>query len=245
MPSDPTADFSQVSLHNMPGENTWPIVAISYLYLRQDQAGAGSKAALLYAFVEYVLSTEGQALLADYNFEAVPQDVIDVSTAALAALSLPTDNQPWTFETSTVKGGGQGDYIISAKRRSHYEYALGEIESEMASATALAALDAKVDAAVSGELECVCSAAAAGGGSGNDDDSDATARALATGALVVAACALALAGVALAKAAKLAAAPQALTSRGAGQDAEICLPAIKPSTQAYADLNATGGNSDV
>ena len=41
-----------------------------------------------YAFVEYVLSEDGQALLADYNFEAVPQDVIDVGTAALAMLLL-------------------------------------------------------------------------------------------------------------------------------------------------------------
>ena len=31
MPSDPSADFADVSLHNMPGEYTWPIVAISYL----------------------------------------------------------------------------------------------------------------------------------------------------------------------------------------------------------------------
>ena len=56
MPDDPAADFSEVSLHNMPGETTWPIVAISYMYIREDQTGNNKKGPLLKAWVEFVLS---------------------------------------------------------------------------------------------------------------------------------------------------------------------------------------------
>jgi len=147
MPPSPFDDFSAVSLHNMPGEFTWPIVAISYLYVRTDQSGTAEKGPLLKAFVEYVLSEEGQALLADYNFEGVPASVLALSNEAVTAMTL--DGSPtWTFESDTNKGNGQKDFVISAKRRSHYEYAIGEIMDEMATnimlADAVTTLEAKI-----------------------------------------------------------------------------------------------------
>ncbi|KAH8083839.1 hypothetical protein JL720_8076 [Aureococcus anophagefferens] len=120
MPSDPAADFSQTA--------------------------TGAKGPLLKAFVEYVLSDDGQALLGDYNFEQAPQQVRDVGRKALEAMALAPGHEEWTFESATNKGAGQEDYVISAKRRSHYEYALGEIESEMASYASLKALEATVAA---------------------------------------------------------------------------------------------------
>ena len=147
MPPSPFDDFSAVSLHNMPGEFTWPIVAISYLYVRTDQSGTAEKGPLLKAFVEYVLSEEGQALLADYNFEGVPASVLALSNLAVTNMTL--DGSPtWTFESDTNKGNGQKDFVISAKRRSHYEYAIGEIMDEMATnimlADAVTTLEAKI-----------------------------------------------------------------------------------------------------
>merc|ERR1740130_1605884 len=44
MPSSPLADFSAVSLHNQDGTTTWPIVAISYVYVRKDLTSLGDKA---------------------------------------------------------------------------------------------------------------------------------------------------------------------------------------------------------
>mmetsp|Transcript_36496 Transcript_36496/g.112915 ORF Transcript_36496/g.112915 Transcript_36496/m.112915 type:complete len:641 (-) Transcript_36496:231-2153(-) len=131
MPSDPKADFSKVSLMNMPGDKTWPIVAVSYLYIDADQTETGSKGPLLYAFVEYVLSDAGQALLAEYSFIGVPVDVKALGYRALDDMRLASDAKKWTFETSTVKGGGQEDYVISAKRRSWYEYELGELDASI------------------------------------------------------------------------------------------------------------------
>jgi len=131
LPDDPTADFSEVSLFNMPGEYTWPIVAVSYLYVRADQTGTGAKGPLLAAFVEYVLSAEGQGRLLAYNFQGAPGKVLDVSRKALDLMELDGGAETWTFEdaeTGTIKGLGQNDFVISSKRRSHYEYAIGELE---------------------------------------------------------------------------------------------------------------------
>lgn len=131
LPSDPAADFSEVSLFNMRGDYTWPIVAVSYLYVRADQKGAGAKGPLLRAFVEYVLSPEGQGRLGEYNFQGAPEKVLAVSREALDLMELDGDMSTWTFEdssTGTITGAGQNDYVISSKRRSHYEYAIGELE---------------------------------------------------------------------------------------------------------------------
>ena len=146
MPSDPTADFSAVSLHNMPGEFTWPIVAISYIYLRADQTTAGLTGPLLKAFADYVISDDGQALLPEYGFEGVPAEVLAVAQKAIDLLELPSDATEWTFETAdeTQPGAGQLDYVISGKRRAHDEYAIGELQDEKANKGTLTALAAKL-----------------------------------------------------------------------------------------------------
>ncbi|KAH8071735.1 hypothetical protein JL721_4238 [Aureococcus anophagefferens] len=227
MPSDPAADFSQVSLHNMPGEYTWPIVAVSYLYVRADQTATGAKGPLLKAFVEYVLSDDGQALLGDYNFEQAPQQ--------------------WTFESATNKGAGQEDYVISAKRRSHYEYALGEIESEMASYASLKALEATVaalaaDVAASsavGEHVHVTALDEIFPDDGDDEDKQdeeiELALAVATAGLVFGLVSLVVAAVAACKLSKMARARDRAAGALVG---DVCIPERKPSSRAYADLEA-------
>ena len=147
LPSDPSADFSQVSLHNMPGESTWPIVAISYIYLRADQTFNGETGPLLKAFVEYVLSDEGQSLLQKFNFVAVPEDVKTVAFAAVDLLRLAPNVTEWTFESDeeTLAGIGQLDYIISGKRRSFNEYAINELAEEKADASVLSSLELEID----------------------------------------------------------------------------------------------------
>ncbi|KAH8053152.1 hypothetical protein JL722_9819 [Aureococcus anophagefferens] len=217
---------------------TWPIVAVSYLYVNRDQSGSGEKGALLYAFIKYILSEDGQALLGDYNFESAPKDMLDISRAALDMMVLPSaeDGYPkWKFESNTTKGGGQEDYVISGKRRSWFEYELGEIESEMALAEDLDALEEKVDA-----MTCSCSGE-------DDDDHDKDRKKIGligVLALVIALIALGVATAAFLKVQALAAPPPARVP--ANEDAgEICLPAIKPSTQGYGDLGASGNNNDV
>ncbi|KAH8056976.1 hypothetical protein JL722_7200 [Aureococcus anophagefferens] len=243
MPSDPAADFSQVSLHNMPGEYTWPIVAVSYL-VRPDQTATGAKGPLLKAFVEYVLSDDGQALLGDYNFEQAPQQVRDVGRKALEAMALAPGHEEWTFESATNKGAGQEDYVISAKRRSHYEYALGEIESEMASYASLKALEATVaalaaDVAASsavGEHVHVSALDEIFPDDGDDEDKQdeeiELALAVATAGLVFGLVSLIVAP------SPRASSKMARAARGRRLVGDVCIPERKPSSRAYADLEA-------
>eukprot|EP00928_Gymnodinium_smaydae_P099740 TRINITY_DN959_c0_g2_i2.p1 TRINITY_DN959_c0_g2~~TRINITY_DN959_c0_g2_i2.p1 ORF type:complete len:489 (+),score=108.85 TRINITY_DN959_c0_g2_i2:48-1514(+) len=131
MPSDPEADFSAVSLHNQAGANTWPIVAISYLYVRRDLTELGEKACLLKAFIEYVISDEGQAMLPAYGAVGIPMEVKTIAQTAINLLTMPPCKQ-WTFEgSSTMKGSGQADHIISVKRRAFYEYDAASKDAEM------------------------------------------------------------------------------------------------------------------
>jgi len=131
MPMSPLSDFSAVSLHNQGGSTTWPIVAISYVYVRRDLTSLGEKACLLKAFLEYIISAEGQALLPTYNAVGIPDKVKTISQNAIDLLILP-GCKTWTFESATMKGGGQADYIISGKRRSFYEYNDGVVTSDVA-----------------------------------------------------------------------------------------------------------------
>lgn len=182
IPSDPTASFANVSLHNMPGNVTWPIVAVSYIYgtwcvsvcgryvsagrgvvpaanveyscarrahrthhtrtppppwpaaANVDQTAANETGPLLRAFMEYMLSDEGQSVLEGYNFVGIPSDIVEVAQRAINRLDTNPNAQNWTFEysDSTQKGTGQEDYVISAKRRSYYAFAIGENEDDIA-----------------------------------------------------------------------------------------------------------------
>jgi len=129
MPSSPLGDFSKVSLHNMGGATTWPIVAVSYVYLRKDLTSLGDSACLLKAFLEFVISDDGQRLLPAYGAVGVPAEVKAIANKALDAMLLPACTA-WTFEgSSTIKGGGMSDHVISLKRRDFAEYDRANIEA--------------------------------------------------------------------------------------------------------------------
>ena len=245
MPSDPTFDFSAVSLHNMAGEFTWPIVAISYIYMRANQTMTHETGPLLKAFVEYVISDEGQALLQNYNFEGVPNDVKDVAQMALDYLELDPDSSVWIFESGdeTQPGIGQQDYVISGKRRAHDEYAIGELEDEKADSVLVSAIAADL-AALTTDLaslnDVVAAVAASDGGSCDCDDDDNNnkakkARDLALAGLLVAILGLLVGGTGIAMAIMANRRVDRLFDSRA-QQKEICIPEMKPSAKAYADL---------
>ena len=75
-----------------------------------------------------MLSPVGQALLKEYSFVGVPQKVIEVSMKAVGEIRLDENEQEWIFEEKTIEGGGQEDFVLSVKRRSYYEYELGQLE---------------------------------------------------------------------------------------------------------------------
>eukprot|EP01064_Diplonema_japonicum_P001008 TRINITY_DN1065_c0_g2_i2.p1 TRINITY_DN1065_c0_g2~~TRINITY_DN1065_c0_g2_i2.p1 ORF type:complete len:799 (+),score=100.57 TRINITY_DN1065_c0_g2_i2:60-2456(+) len=113
---EPTADWSSFSLINRPG--AWPITMVSYFYLYQDMTGSGITGSLLKAFVETVLSAEGQQdMETNYGFKQAPSQMKAVSEKALNSLWMPVGAPIFTYERETQKNGvGMGDYVISTKR---------------------------------------------------------------------------------------------------------------------------------
>mmetsp|Transcript_3934 Transcript_3934/g.8772 ORF Transcript_3934/g.8772 Transcript_3934/m.8772 type:complete len:894 (-) Transcript_3934:447-3128(-) len=124
MPADATsADWSNVNLYNMPGDTTWPIAVMSYLYVRQELSAMNpGTASLLRAFLNMILSEEGQELATGFGFAGLPSTVLEKSKAAVGQLTMPAGVTEFTFETGTQAGTGAGEYVISGKRRSFAEY---------------------------------------------------------------------------------------------------------------------------
>merc|ERR1719149_298310 len=101
IPDDPSDDWSTVNLYNLAGPTTWPITMISYFYLEKDLSGMDAQsAALLMAFVNFVLSEEGQAMAEDKLFVKLPTKMQDKNTATLASLTLPAGYTALSFEDS-------------------------------------------------------------------------------------------------------------------------------------------------
>ena len=159
IPSDPTSDFSSVSLLNLPGASTWPITMISYIYLEQDMSGMDSEeAGLLYAFLEYILSDEGQSGLEEFAFTRIPQEVVTYDTIILnTTATWPSDMTQFTFESAatTQKWTGAGEYVISGKRRTYANYERANFDTSITQLqTDVASLTTSVNSASASSCSC-------------------------------------------------------------------------------------------
>ena len=125
IPTDPTADWSAVNLYNLGGDKTWPITMISYFYLEKDLSAMDPQtAALLLAFVNFVLSDEGQSKAEDNMFVRLPAALQTYNADTLASLTLPAGYAALSFElaSATQVEVGAGMNVLSGKRREYGEW---------------------------------------------------------------------------------------------------------------------------
>mmetsp|Transcript_16297 Transcript_16297/g.27811 ORF Transcript_16297/g.27811 Transcript_16297/m.27811 type:complete len:561 (-) Transcript_16297:411-2093(-) len=118
-PVSADGDFSNVSLMNQPGPNTWPITLVSYVYIRKNLDFLPSPASrtLLKAFATALFDPTYIDQCADrYGLVAVPPLPRTMSLNGLEMLELDGVAPEWIFEKSTMPGVGQGDYVISTRR---------------------------------------------------------------------------------------------------------------------------------
>ena len=98
-------------------------------------AWTADKTALLKAFVDFVLGTEGQGMLSDFSFTVVPAAMNTWSTVWTSTIVKPagfgTANE-LTFEGNTEKWVGQGANVVSSKRDSYSLWKLNDLESQAA-----------------------------------------------------------------------------------------------------------------
>eukprot|EP00588_Corethron_pennatum_P009329 CAMPEP_0194275290 /NCGR_PEP_ID=MMETSP0169-20130528/8162_1 /TAXON_ID=218684 /ORGANISM="Corethron pennatum, Strain L29A3" /LENGTH=489 /DNA_ID=CAMNT_0039018715 /DNA_START=21 /DNA_END=1490 /DNA_ORIENTATION=- len=134
LPSAADADFSAVDVLNEPGVNTFPIVLVSYLYVRKDLGyfRTGDERTLFKLFLRKLLDPEIIAECAEFGFTGVPENVRSMALAGIDALDA-SDGTPWIYETEadTLVGAGMGQNVISEKRRDYAEYARSQSQGSI------------------------------------------------------------------------------------------------------------------
>lgn len=138
LPTAADQDFGAVELLNQPGPNTWPIVAMSYIYVRKDLSHIPDMQdrALLLAFLNALYEEEFISPCAElFGFTPVPEAVRTLAYAGIAELGTPEEfgASSFTFEYNTDKVAGQNDYVISGKRRSYGEIQRSDATGDIAS----------------------------------------------------------------------------------------------------------------
>jgi len=132
-PEDPTDSFQGVNLYGIKGEDTYPIVMTTYIYLAEDYTSRpADTAAATKAFVEMVISPEiGQPIAVENGFVEMPQELVSYSKAALDKVKWPEAMQPFFFETddktaftkeTTRKEEGMQPRFLSGKRKCYGDY---------------------------------------------------------------------------------------------------------------------------
>ncbi|CAB9526249.1 Phosphate-binding protein PstS [Seminavis robusta] len=125
LPSSAADDFSSVSLLNQPGEFTWPMAALTYIYVRQDLTSFldnPQDQALLKAFLEALYRDDYvEQCVENYAFVKVDGAALRLANDAIDSLIMDPSATPFTFETFTDLVDGMGDYVFSIKRKSGTE----------------------------------------------------------------------------------------------------------------------------
>lgn len=76
---------------------------VTYLYLQSNYSTMEiTNAALLKAFVQFMISKEGQAYGVENLFVPMPQDLIDLAKKGIAAVTWPVGMTDFVIETDTM-----------------------------------------------------------------------------------------------------------------------------------------------
>jgi len=121
VPADFGETFANVNLLNQPGDFTWPIVVMGYIYVRKDITYLNAESqALLKAFLKALYQDEYMDACSElYSFTPVSQqaEYREIAMNTIDNLISNTDLD-WKFELGENIDDGQSDYVFSAKRHS-------------------------------------------------------------------------------------------------------------------------------
>mmetsp|Transcript_16129 Transcript_16129/g.23621 ORF Transcript_16129/g.23621 Transcript_16129/m.23621 type:complete len:524 (-) Transcript_16129:47-1618(-) len=128
------SDWGNVHYINKDGMNTWPIVVMSYVYLRKDInlfVDDHVTRGLLKLFLESLYDDDYFGKCTDLGFSKPPKNIIDMAKDGLnnyddnqgLQWTFPVDfgqENMWSFESKdkTRKIEGAGKYVVSGKRQS-------------------------------------------------------------------------------------------------------------------------------
>jgi hypothetical protein len=131
-PNRTDVDFSAVSLLNRPGKFTWPIVQMTYIYVRKDLTKVlphdVDEQKLLVAFLTALFGESDendsefiQQCIDEYGFTRPSSTVLQLARDGVKMLitnSTATNgaSDPFIFETDTLPVQGAGSLVVSVKR---------------------------------------------------------------------------------------------------------------------------------
>ena len=98
---------------------------------RTGSSWSVEKAALLKAFVDMVMGSEGQGMLSDYSFTVVPAAMNTWATVWTNTIDKPAGFTAMTFESDTQRWTGQGQNVVSSKRNSYSLWKLADLAGSM------------------------------------------------------------------------------------------------------------------
>jgi hypothetical protein len=120
LPANPTDDFSDVSLLDQPGEFTWPIVQMTFIYVKKDITSLHepNEQSLLVAFLKSLYDNDYSSDCYDqFGFTKVSEATKQYALDAIDSMILNETATEWIFETDdTLKITGAADFVISKKR---------------------------------------------------------------------------------------------------------------------------------
>mmetsp|Transcript_52905 Transcript_52905/g.123832 ORF Transcript_52905/g.123832 Transcript_52905/m.123832 type:complete len:948 (-) Transcript_52905:90-2933(-) len=153
-PTSATADWSAVNLYDMDGSNTWPIVLVSYIYVKVDQTSVNPRtAAALEAFLDLVLTNAGD-IAQEFKFTPPSASLRSLALAAKEQIVFPASMESFTFEDGTLAYDGMGINVISGKRVAFDDYERSvlfqELEALQARTTQLEMMAATTTVTTSG-----------------------------------------------------------------------------------------------
>jgi hypothetical protein len=135
-------DFSQHAMdcllvlpfYSQPGEFTWPIVALTYVYAKKDLSHFRSdgEKTLFVQFLKSLYDLDFVTQCEVFGFTIPPKSIRDLGLAGIDMLKLPDGSAEWIVETDTRPGVGQGDNVISFKRKSFSSLSISGISDDVA-----------------------------------------------------------------------------------------------------------------
>jgi hypothetical protein len=120
LPTNPTDDFSLVSLLDQPGQFTWPIVQMTFIYVKKDISALHepNEQSLLVAFLKSLYDDDYSSPCYDeFGFTRVSEATKQYALDAIDSMIISENATEWIFEgEDTLKITGADDFVISKKR---------------------------------------------------------------------------------------------------------------------------------
>jgi len=125
--------FHDISLLDQTGEDTWPILVMSYVYVRKNinEYVTASNQGLLSIFLQALYEPRYIDECKNFGFTPVPLDVKQKALYSIQNEIAFSTEDPWSFEVGIEKIDGQGAKKISPKRRSYGEYERSKLSGDV------------------------------------------------------------------------------------------------------------------